>query len=199
MLKFIKKIFLLLTIAVVSFVCFGIYCYVKIDFYHATEDVAKIRNNSGYGLLLGTSKYLSSGSLNPYYAARIDAAARLYKSGVVERIILSGDNRDKYYNEPAKMKADLIERGVPETAMSADPMGLRTYDSVKRCKEIFGVNNPIIITQKSHCKRALYIADGLGMKAEGFAARTPVEMKFWAYNESREFLAKMLAFYDINF
>ena len=165
MLRFIRRTFYLAVAGILCFAGFGVYCYLRVDSYHTTEDVSKIGRERHFALLLGTSNKLVGGAANPFYSARIESAVRLYKAGKISGIIASGDNRDRYYNEPARMKRDLTLAGVPESAILTDPMGLRTYDSVIRCRDVFGVKNPIIISQDSHCKRALYIADSLGMKA----------------------------------
>lgn len=99
----------------------------------------KIGRERHFALLLGTSNKLVGGAANPFYSARIESAVRLYKAGKISGIIASGDNRDRYYNEPARMKRDLTLAGVPESAILTDPMGLRTYDSVIRCRDVFGV------------------------------------------------------------
>lgn len=198
MLNFIKRALGAATLAAICFIAFGAYCYVRVDSFHSTEDISKIGARGGCALLLGTSNRLAGGAPNPFYLARIDSAARLYKSGAVSRIIASGDNRDKYYNEPARMKRDLALAGVPEFAVVEDPMGLRTYDSVRRCRDIFGVSNPVIVSQDSHCRRALYIADSLGMDASALAAPTPPQTSFRFYNSIREFFARMLAVADAN-
>lgn len=191
--KFFRCVFRIVAAALLAVAAFGVYSFVVLDSYHATEDVSKIGTGREYGLLLGTSKFLKSGRPNLQYNARIDAAVKLYKAGKIARIIASGDNRDKYYNEPAQMKRDLIAGGVPESAISTDPLGLRTYDSLKRCRGIFGVPNPVIITQQAHCRRALFLAESLGMDAEGFAAATPDFSKDRLVVDAREMLAKMKA------
>lgn len=198
MFKFIKRAICAAAFAAICFAAFGAYCYVRVDSFHSTEDVSKIGARGGCALLLGTSSRLAGGAPNPFYIARIDSAARLYKSGAVSRIIASGDNRDKYYNEPARMKRDLALAGVPESAVVEDPLGLRTYDSVARCRDVFGVSNPVIVSQDSHCRRALYIADSLGMDASALAAPTPPQPSFRIYNSTREFFARMLAVADAN-
>lgn len=73
---------------------------------------AKIPHNK-VGLLLGTSKYLSNGTVNQYYKNRIDATLSLYKAGKIDFIIVSGDNSRKEYDEPTTIKNDLIAGGVP--------------------------------------------------------------------------------------
>ena len=195
---FVKRVFGAAALAAICFAAFGAYCYVRVDSFHSTEDVSKIGAKGRWALLLGTSNRLAGGAPNPFYTARIDSAARLYKSGAVSRIIASGDNRDRYYNEPARMKRDLALAGVPESAVVEDPMGLRTYDSVRRCRDIFGVSDPVIVSQDSHCRRALYIADSLGMNASALAAPAPPQQSFRVYNSAREFFARMLAVADVN-
>ena len=123
------------------------------------------------GLVLGTSKYLKGGNINPYYKFRIVAAYELYKSGKVKFLLLSGDNRKKNYNEPLKMKKDLIKMGVPAANIYCDYAGFRTLDSVVRSKLVFGQKSITIITQKFHVRRALFIAKFYRINAVGYTAK----------------------------
>ncbi len=150
-----------------------------------------------YALLLGTAKFTRSGMVNPYYRYRIVAAVELYKAGKVKKIIASGDNSSKYYNEPATMRDDLAAAGVPKDDILMDFAGFRTLDSVARCKSKFGVEDPLIITQAYHAKRALYLADRLGLcGAAAYAAKAPDSASYRLRNELRESLARTLAFLD---
>lgn len=124
-------------------------------------------------LVFGTSQFLRSGRPNPHYYGRIDLAALLYQQGYIQHLLLSGDNLSQYYNEPAKMQQDLLERGVPLEAMTLDAAGLSTFDSLKRSQEVFGMQQLLLITQGYHLPRALFIADHLGLQAEGCAADGP--------------------------
>src|SRR4051812_11363691 len=99
------------------------------------------------GLLLGTSKYLENGQINAYYLYRIEAAANLIKSGKIKYVIVSGDNSQKDYNEPAIMKADLITAGVDSSVIFLDYAGFRTFDSMVRLKEIFSQDSATVISQ----------------------------------------------------
>ena len=119
-------------------------------------------------LVLGTSMTLASGQINVHWRGRMDAAAALYKAGRVERLLVSGDNRRRDYNEPRDMRDGLIERGVPKDAITLDYAGLRTLDSVIRAKEIFGVTECVIVTDDFHLPRALWLADRRGMTVSGF-------------------------------
>jgi SanA protein len=124
-------------------------------------------------LLPGTNKYLARGKENWYYRYRIDAALRLYRAGKAEAILISGDGRSRHYDEVARMRRDLLRRGVPPGALREDRGGLRTYLSLLRAKERFGCRRPLIVSQPFHLERALFIARALGMKAEGYAAAAP--------------------------
>ena len=127
------------------------------------DDANKIPKHK-VGLVLGTNKHVASGRENLYYRYRIDAAEKLYKAGKVEYFIVSGDNRKKGYNEPEQMRTDLIARGVPSNKIYLDYAGFRTLDSIIRCKEVFGVEEFTIVSQRFHNERAAFIARAKGMK-----------------------------------
>lgn len=147
-------------------------------------------------LVLGTSKQLVNGEANPFFTDRIDAAEKLFKSGKVKHLILSGDNETKYYNEPQFMKDALLKKGIPDSVITLDYAGLRTLDSVVRCREIFGQEKFTIITQKFHSYRAVYISDYYGMDANAFSAKDlPLTESFQVV--LREFLARPKAMLDL--
>ena len=151
-----------------------------------------------YALLLGTSKFTYGGMVNPYYRYRIVAAVELYKAGKVRKIIASGDNSSKYYNEHAAMRDDLVSMGVPKEDIILDFAGLRTLDSVARCRSKFGVSDPVVVTQRYHAGRALYLAEKLGLDgAVAYAAKTPDSASYRFRNEIRESFARALALMDV--
>ena len=123
------------------------------------------------GLLLGTSKFLSGGWLNPYYQYRIAAAVALFKAGRIDYILVSGDNGHAYYNEPETMQADLIAAGIRPDRIVLDYAGFRTLDSILRCRDVFGEERIVIISQPFHNARALFIANHKGMNAVAFNAQ----------------------------
>ena len=124
------------------------------------------------GLLLGTTPQTRIGSRpNMFFKYRIDAAEALYKARKVRYILISGDDDSlDGVNEVQCMKDALVARGVPEHAIILDGKGLRTLDSVVRANKIFGLNTFIIISQRFHNERALYLADHLGLEVEGVQA-----------------------------
>ena len=157
-------------------------------------DIQKLPNEK-VGLLLGTSKILKSGWKNLYFFNRIDAAEQLYKSGKIQYILISGDNSTKNYSEPEDMQAELIKRGIPADKIVLDFAGFRTLDSVVRAKEIFGQNSFIIISQKFHNERAIFLARKYGIEAYGFNAKD-VNKYFGFKTKVREYFARAKVFVD---
>lgn len=125
------------------------------------------------GLVLGTSSRRTDGSPNPFFHNRMAAAAELFRLGKISHIIVSGDNRSRFYNEPLEMKKALVRLGVPERSITLDYAGLRTLDSVVRSKEIFGQDHITIITQPFHSYRALFISRFYQIEAVALVAEEP--------------------------
>lgn len=150
----------------------GCYCFVEIVSKGKTfASTIRIPKNK-VGLLLGTSPVSSyTKKANPYYYYRIDAAVKLYKSGKIDRILISGDNSTETYSEPDMMKNDLVKRGVPSNHIYLDFAGFRTLDSVVRAKKVFKLNEFTIISQEFHNERAICLAQWYGIKAIGYNAR----------------------------
>lgn len=134
------------------------------------DDVSKVPAGK-VALLFGTDDRVKGGRENLYFRYRIDAAETLWKAGKIRLILVSGDNSEKYYNEPEKMKKALIERGVPKDRIVCDYAGLRTLDSVVRAKEVFGLNDMVFVSQRFHNERAAYLAKANGISYCGFNAR----------------------------
>jgi len=128
---------------------------------------------------------------------RLITAAGLYNNGTVERILVTGDNiTDEYYNEPAAMTDFLINWGIPEDVIAQDFAGARTYDSCIRAKEIWNIEQAILVTQKFHLPRALFTCNTLGVESIGVIAdRQPYV--FTDYYETREWLATYKALLDV--
>lgn len=160
-----------------------------------TYDDANTIPETPVAIVLGTSKYLANGNPNLYFKYRIDAAAELYRSGKIKYIVVSGDNHIKGYNEPQQMKDDLVAAGIPETSVYLDYAGFRTLDSVVRMREIFDQNEFIIISQRFHNERAIYIAQHYGLKTYGYNARD-VSQYAGLKTQVREKFARVKVFID---
>tara|TARA_Y100001980_G_C14556928_1_gene354650 strand:+ start:83954 stop:84580 length:627 start_codon:yes stop_codon:yes gene_type:complete len=159
--------------------------------HYSTELVPKDR----VGLILGTSRRTVKGHNNLYFDQRIEAAAKLFRLGLISRIIVSGDNRTQFYNEPKDMLNALKEKGIPETVVVLDPEGISTLDSVVRSQWVYGSEKILIITQDFHCYRALFIADHFGIDAQAFSADEKGQLS--STLATREVLARIKAVFDL--
>jgi SanA protein len=148
------------------------------------------------GLVLGTSKYVARGKENLFFRYRMEASALLFKEGKVKYLILSGNKEAETYDEPKAMKQALTKLGVPEDAMMLDTAGYRTYDSVIRCREVYGQDRVTVISQNFHNARALYLAGHEGLDAIGFAAQD-VPDGYSVKTLLREYLARPKAMLDV--
>jgi len=139
-----------------------------------------------------------SGTATAILKDRVETGAQLYFAGKVQKVLMTGDNSYENYNEPRAMKDYALELGVPESDIVLDYAGRRTYDSCYRAKEIFLVNNAILVTQPFHMSRALFLCDGLGLDAVGVAAnnREYRQSSYIIWN-IREFLARNVALKDM--
>ncbi len=147
-------------------------------------------------LVLGTSKYLWNGKRNLYYTNRIKAAVALYNHNKIDFIIVSGDNRNRNYNEPITMYNDLIAAGIPNRKIILDYAGFRTLDSVVRGKEVFGQEKFTIVSQAFHNQRAVYISRKKGIEAIAF--NTEDESGKIAFKvQMREIAARILVVFDM--
>jgi SanA protein len=129
---------------------------------------------------------------------RVETAAKLYFDGKVEKILMSGDNRFENYNEPESMRQYALELGIPSDAIALDYAGRRTYDTCFRAKTVFQVDSALLITQKFHLPRALFLCNALGLDAQGVEANNNRyrrgSLLIWNF---REQLATVGAFLDV--
>jgi len=129
---------------------------------------------------------------------RIETAASLYFDHKVEKILMSGDNRFEYYNEPEAMRLYALSLGVPDEAMVLDYAGRRTYDTCYRAQAIFGATEALLITQRFHLPRALFLCNALGLKADGVEANNHHYWRgYLIIWNIREQMATFAAFLDL--
>ncbi|WP_395719068.1 vancomycin high temperature exclusion protein [Prosthecobacter sp.] len=160
-------------------------------------DEVKTLSAAPVALVLGTSPRLADGRANLFFLPRMEAAAALFKAGKVRALIVSGDNGTRAYDEPTEMKQVLVSMGVPEPRIVCDYAGFRTLDSVVRAKEVFGQSKIIVVSQRFHNDRAVYLAEAFGIEAQGFnAADVPVALSIKTF--LREKLACVKAVLDVN-
>lgn len=147
-------------------------------------------------LVPGTARSTHRGRPNPFYRARLEAAAALYHQGRIRGILVSGDNGSRYYNEPEAMRRDLRALGVADAHITLDYAGFRTLDSVIRAQKVFGLEHFIIVSQRFHAERGVFIARHYGIEAYGLAAVDPggwggIKVRL------REILARSMALWDL--
>lgn len=120
---------------------------------------------------------------------RLETGTALYKAGAAPKLLMSGDHGRKEYDEVNLMKEYALERGVPSEDVFMDHAGFSTYESMYRARDIFCAEKVIIVSQRYHLPRALYVAEKLGLEAYGVPAKE-AEYRGQAYREFREILAR---------
>ena len=159
--------------------------------YSDINDVPK----SYTGLVLGA--FVSERGTPSYVLRqRLDKAVELYKAGKIERILVSGDHGKKNYDEVNGMKEYLLKNGVPLKDIFLDHAGFDTYSSMVRAREIFEVDSVIIITQRFHLTRSVYIARKKELNAFGVVANTDNKYEN-LYNKGRDKISRVKAFFDV--
>jgi vancomycin permeability regulator SanA len=146
-----------------------------------------------WGIVFGAG-LAPGGEPSPVLAERLEAAAGLWRAGRVQRLLLTG-NSDPYHDEIRSMRRYLNKGGVPDGAISSDLQGASTFDSCWRARSVFGIHRAILVTQRFHLPRALYLARASGMEAVGVAAGG--QPRWTAPYVWRELLARPLAMVDV--
>jgi len=162
-------------------------------YIYTATDISKL-SECPVALVFGAG-YWPDGTPSDIMKDRVAAGVELLRAGKVRKLIFSGDNRFLNYNEPGKMCEYALSLGCPREAIVLDYAGRRTYDSCYRARDIFGQQQVILVTQRYHLPRALYVCEGLGIDAVGYVAdcREYVHIReYWL----REVPALLLAWVD---
>lgn len=194
-----KKIFrIILVIGVFFGVNFLIQTYYRIEAYKAYiyEEVNTLPNSS-IALVLGAG-IKPDGRLTDALTDRVLTGVDLYKAGKVKKLLMSGDNGTKNYDEVTVMKTFAVEKGVKAEDVVLDYAGFDTYDSCYRAREIFDLHSTVVlVSQEFHLPRALYICNTLGVQSVGMSADKRVyAANLWG---AREFFARIKAGLNITF
>lgn len=161
------------------------------------KDIDKIKD-SDYDCIIVLGAGIKNKQPSPMLEDRLLAAIELYNNGVANKILVSGDHEYTDYDEVNVMKNYLKENGIPSSDIFMDHAGISTYDSIYRARKIFKVNKAIIVTQKYHLHRALYIAKNTNMKAIGVSA---TKRRYFGQTKRniREFAARIKDFFKCMF
>lgn len=197
--KIIKALIILAALAAASAAVFFIINSVVIEaakpYVYGIEDADSLEK-ADCVLVLGALVY-GEDRLSMVLKDRVDYAIKLYETGKAERLLFSGDHGQTDYDEVNAMMEYAVSKGVPEEDIFLDHAGFSTYESMYRARDVFCVNKLIIVTQKFHIYRAVYIARGLGLEAVG------VNSDPWIYSNAasdavRESLARVKDFFTVN-
>lgn len=140
-------------------------------------------------LVLG-AYVLPDGTVSSMLNDRLSVGYELYEQGKAPKIIVSGDHGRKDYDEVNAMKSFLKDKGVEGRDIFMDHAGFSTYESVYRARDIFKVQKVIIVTQKYHLIRAVFVARELGLEAYGVASDLHDYGPVMAKYQTREILAR---------
>ncbi len=152
-------------------------------------DEAQAGNSRADCIMVLGAEVKPDGTPSKMLKDRLDKAIELYRAGAAPKLLMSGDDGQVEYNEVKVMCAYAVDAGVPEEDIFLDHAGFSTYESMYRARDVFGVSDLIVVTQKYHEYRALYIAESLGMDAAGICAEE-VEYAGQEYRYFREILAR---------
>lgn len=195
--KLIKRIsaFVLLIAAILGIGVYLLSLYVKKStdpLIISAEDAAQ-KSGIDCIIVLGAG-VRNDGTPSHMLEDRLLTAISLYENGAAPKIIMSGDHGTKDYDEVNVMKTFAIAHGVPSEDIFMDHAGFSTYESMYRARDIFEVKTAIIVTQKYHLHRALYLAKGLSLDTYG----VPADLRTYraqTYREAREVLARAKDFF----
>ena len=134
------------------------------------------------------------GSPSDMLRDRLSFACDLWQEGVSDTVLISGDRASESYDEVTAMKNYLLAHGVPEEAIVEDPMGYSTSESLIRAKEVYGYENIVVVTQRYHLYRALYVAEKIGLDAKGVNS-DPFTYRGQVLRDMREFAARVKDFF----
>ena len=186
--KKIIKIILILCIISIS-----INLYVILQTKNLIIDVnKKLDNNIDCILVLGAG--IRNNYPSPMLEDRLLVSIELYNKGYAPKILVSGDHENANYDEVNVMKNYLIEHGIPSEDIFMDHAGLSSYDSIYRTKKIFKANRVVIVTQKYHLYRSLYIAKMLDIDAYGVSSN-PRKYYGQLKRDIREYAARIKDFF----
>ena len=173
-------------------------CNLTIDVATKGKTFSSIDNipKNRVGLVLGTSKRITTGQANPYYSNRIKATVELFEANKIDFVLVSGDNGSIYYNEPTTIQKDLIANGIPKDRIFLDYAGFRTLDSMVRANVVFGLDSVTVISQKFHNERAIFLAHKKGLMAIGYNANDIKGQQGYKV-QFREYFARVKVFIDL--
>ncbi len=185
--KVVKYGIIIVTIIVI--IILGINLYVKMSTNKQIINENEYEKLSDVDCIIILGAGICGDKPSPMLEDRLLEGIKLYQSNVSDKIIMSGDHGSEEYDEVNTMKNYAIEKGIPSKNIFMDHAGFSTYESIYRARDIFNAKKVVIVTQKYHLYRALYIANQLGIEAYGVGA-DPRQYVGATYRELREIIAR---------
>ena len=186
-----KKIIKLLIILLVVAITINIYVVLRTKKQIITIEDINLKDIDCI-LVLGAS--IRNNKPSPMLEDRLKTSMEIFNNKITDRILVSGDHTEENYDEVNVMKKYLIENNIPSEKIFMDHAGISSYDSIYRAKKIYKANRIIIVTQKYHLYRSLYIAKKLDIEAYGVVADKR-EYQNQSKRDIREFLARIKDFF----
>lgn len=182
-----------------ALLCIAVPLYVSLYMIVAAQSriyysVAAVPSAS-VALVLGAS-VSSRGVLSPVMQERADKAIQLYLAHKVEKVLVTGDNSTLAYNEVYPVGKYLLAAGIPQKDIFLDYAGFDTYSSMFRARDVFGAESVIVVSQRFHLPRALFIARHLGLRAYGIDAAPPGQ--YYYLSGLREWPASVKALWEVS-
>lgn len=184
--KRLFKVFVVFLVAIVVFFIYGNWVVWQSGQKMKVDGVADLSEADAV-IALGARVY-SSSSISDTFKDRLDTAFDVYSAGKVKKILVSGDHGRKEYDEVNAGREYLLSKGVKEEDVFMDHAGFDTYDSFYRARDVFKVKSIVIPSQKINLPRALYLANGLGLSAQGLEADRHIYV-----NSRQQFFRERLA------
>ena len=191
-------IIIIVVIAVIAIIALGINLFVKLSTKKQIIKENEYSNLSDVDCIIILGAGIWGDKPSPMLEDRLQEGIKLYQNNVSDKIIMSGDHGKKEYDEVNIMKNYVVERGIPSENIFMDHAGFSTYESIYRAKEIFQAKKIVIVTQKYHLYRALYIANRLRIEAYGVGS-DPRQYVGATNREIREILARNKDFFKCIF
>ena len=182
-------IIVIVVLAVIAIIALGINLFVRLSTKKQIIKEDQYSNLSDVDCIIILGAGIWGDKPSPMLEDRLQEGIKLYQNNVSDKIIMSGDHGKKEYDEVNIMKNYVVERGIPSENIFMDHAGFSTYESIYRAKEIFQAKKIVIVTQKYHLYRALYIANRLGIEAYGVGS-DPRQYVGATNREIREILAR---------
>lgn len=179
----------------VAFIC-SVILYVQTKEAGFIKPDAISIEEAPYAIVLGAS-VTESGDASDALMDRILTGVELYRAGKVDKILMTGDDGAFHIDEVRVMARIATEQGVPATDLIVDGQGYRTYESCKRAKEVLNIDRAVVVTQRFHLARALYLCRSFGIDIQGLAADRQPYKKIVQFT-IRDLLSSVKAWFDIN-